>query len=98
MRLKVHRRQDDVLVAICDAELIGTELSTGDSTFEVTETFYGDESVTPERAKEILVQATIVNVLGEEAVAVAVAAGVVDEANVGELGDVPHAQMVKILR
>lgn len=98
MRLKVHRKQGDVLVAICDADLIGKEITTGGSSFEVTEGFYGDESVTPEEAEEILVQATIVNVLGENAVACAVAAGVVREGNVGELGDVPHAQMIEILR
>lgn len=98
VRLKVHRRQGDVLVAVCDSDLIGRELDSGTSTFTVTESFYGDETVNPERAKELLIEATIVNVLGEQAVRCAVEAGVVDEANVVTFGEVPHAQMVRILR
>ncbi|MBS1263113.1 MAG: hypothetical protein MAG715_00282 [Methanonatronarchaeales archaeon] len=97
MRLKVHRRQSEILVAVCDSDLVGTRIDADGAPFEVTEGFYGDEKADEEEVVDALEGATIVNVLGERAVSCATRAGVVDEDKVAIVGDVPHAQMVTIL-
>lgn len=94
MRLKVHRRQGDVLVAACDSDLVDSGIWEG-GPFEVTSDFYGEET-DEERVREALGEATIVNVLGTEAVSCAVEEGLVEEGRVGEVRGVPHAQMVVI--
>lgn len=94
--MKVHRRQGDVLVAACDTELVDTEIDNEGSVFAVNGSFYGEEEADREDLVLALEEATIVNVLGERAVACAVEVGIVDEGSVTEVGRVPHAQMVVI--
>ena len=86
----------DVLVAVCDIELIGKHLEEGGLTLEVSESFYKGEAVTESEVVASLRQATIANLVGERAVRCALANSFVEEANVIFIGGVPHAQMVRI--
>ena len=86
----------DVLVAVCDIELIGRHLEEGGLTLEVSESFYKGEAVTESEVVASLRQATIANLVGERAVRCALANSFVEEANVIFIGGVPHAQMVRI--
>jgi len=97
VRLKVHERQGDVLVAACDSDLIDVTLSGEDASLEVKGSFYGEDEAGREELESAMSRATIINVLGEEAVACAVDAGMVDERDIVEIDEVPHAQMVMIL-
>lgn len=86
----------DVLVAVCDIELIGKHLEEGGLTLEVSESFYKGEAVTESEVVASLRQATIANLVGERAVRCALANSFIEEANVIFIGGVPHAQMVRI--
>ena len=86
----------DVLVAVCDIELIGKHLEEGGLTLEVSESFYKGKAVTESEVVASLRQATIANLVGERAVRCALANSFIEEANVIFIGGVPHAQMVRI--
>lgn len=86
----------DVLVAVCDIELIGKHLEEGGLTLEVSESFYKGEAVTESEVVASLRQATIANLVGERAVRCALANSFIEEANVIFIEGVPHAQMVRI--
>jgi len=102
----VHNRGDiyikryelglDVLVAVCDSELIGRRLEEGELSLEVSESFYKGEAVTEREVIANLRQATIANLVGERAVRCALANSFIEEANVIFIEGVPHAQMVRI--
>ncbi len=87
---------EEVLIAVCDKELIGRRFEEGELLLHVSESFYKGEAVTEVEMIASLKQATIVNLVGERAVGCAIANSFIDEANVLYIEGVPHAQMVRI--
>jgi len=95
-RLKVYRVQGEVLVAVCDASIVGRTFREGDLKIEVKEEFYGGKEVGENEVKQALKQATIANITGEKAVKFAIEIGVISKENVLRIGECLHAQMVVI--
>jgi len=89
------RTQEEVLVAICDAELLGKEFKQGELRLKIDEGFYCGDEANVEACLAALKEATIANLVGS-IVEHAVKAGFIDRANVMRFQNVPHAQMVKM--
>ena len=62
----------------------------------VSERFYNDEIVSEETFIEFMEKVTIMNLVGERAIALAIEKGHVSEDNVLDIGGVKHAQVVKL--
>ncbi len=86
----------NVLVAVCDEELVGQSFAEGELNLTITESFYKGEAVTEEEVITSLKQANIANLVGERAIKCALANSFIEEANVIFVEGVPHAQMVKM--
>ncbi len=95
-RLKVYRVRGEIVVAVCDSELVGKIFREGDLKIEVKESFYGEEDVNEDEVKRALRMATIANITGKRAVQLAIEMGIIDRENVLKIGDCWHAQMVVI--
>lgn len=95
-RLKVYRVGGEIVVAVCDSELVGRVFREGDLKIEVKESFYGDKDVDEEEVKRALRIATIANITGKRAVKLAIDMGLIDKENVLKIGECWHAQMVVI--
>jgi len=93
-RLKVYRVKGEIVVAVCDSELVGKTFKEGDLKIEVKESFYGEREVDEEEVKKALRIATIANITGKRAVKLAIEMGLIDEDNVLKIGECWHAQMV----
>ena len=93
-RLKVYRVRGEVLVAVCDSDIVGKTFREGEIKIEVKESFYGDRDVGEEEVKRALRMATIANITGRRAVELAIRMGIVDRENVLKIGECWHAQMV----
>jgi|HubBroStandDraft_4_1064222.scaffolds.fasta_scaffold787145_1 hypothetical protein len=93
--MRVHRVRAEVVVAACDADLIGRELPVGTKgrTVPVTAFFYGERKVSEEELVWALKRATTANLLGPKVLAIATEAGFVGPEGIGELGGVPHAEI-----
>ncbi|MDH7595451.1 MAG: DUF424 domain-containing protein [Candidatus Bathyarchaeia archaeon] len=85
-----------VLLATCDAELLGKTLKEGKIVFHVHEKFYKGPRVTLEEALELIKQSTIVNMVGHKIVQKAIENGFVHPEAVLTIEGVPHAQIVKV--
>lgn len=85
-----------VLLATCDAELLGRVLREGKIVFEVREEFYKGSKVSVEEAIDLMKQSTIVNMVGRNIVEKAIERGLVHPEAVLKISDVPHAQVVKM--
>ena len=84
-----------VLLAACDAELLGKTLKEGKIVFRVHEKFYKGPKVTVEEALELIKQSTIVNMVGHKIVKKAIEKGFVHPEAVLMIEGIPHAQIVK---
>lgn len=93
--MRVHRVRAEVVVAACDAELIGTELPLGPKggKVRISADFYGERPVSREELVWAIRKGTVVNLLGHRVLAVAQEEGLVAADGCGTLGGVPHAEI-----
>jgi hypothetical protein len=86
----------NVLLAICDVELLGKTLRQGKIVFRIKEEFYNGGKASVEEAICMINNSTIVNLVGKNCVEKAVAKGYVHPDAVIEIEGVPHAQIMKL--
>lgn len=87
--------RDEVIVIVCDAELIGREFKQGELKLEVKGSFYGGKEASVGECLDAIREATIANLVGS-IVEHAIQAGIIERENVIRIQDVPHAQLVRL--
>lgn len=94
--IKLRKIGGNVLLAVCDAEILGRTLREGKIVFRITEEFYRGAKVTIEEAVAMIENSTIVNLVGKNIVGKAIESGYVHPEAVLNIEGVPHAQIVKL--
>ena len=94
--LNLKKIGNNVLLAICDTEILGKTLREGKIVFNVKEEFYKGARVAIEEAVDMITNSTIVNMVGKNIVKKAIEKGYVHPEAVLNIEGVPHAQIVKI--
>lgn len=85
-----------VILAICDAELLGQVLCEGKIVFKVSEAFYKGSKMSVEEAIALVKTSNIVNMVGRQTVKKAIEKGLVHPEAILNISGVPHAQIVKM--
>lgn len=93
---KTHKRGDDVIVAMCDANLLGKTFREGKFRLHVSGEFYDGTRVSLEEGFAQIGEATVINLTGATVVERAVKEGVVHRDAIIQVSGVPHAMWVKI--
>jgi hypothetical protein len=96
VHIRVVRDKRGVLVAACDAGLLGGTFRQGKMKLEVSTQFYGGILCTVEKAMEALAEADVANLVGETTIKAAVDKGLVDPEAVIYFGPIPHVQIVRL--
>ncbi|WP_440007254.1 DUF424 domain-containing protein [Halomicrococcus sp. SG-WS-1] len=96
MILRERETDEGLLVAVCDDDVLGETFENGEVSLTVTEEFYGGEQVDAAEVIDSLSRAAVANIVGTEAVALAIEEGFVDEANVLDLDATRHAQFLRM--
>ena len=91
---KVYNVGKEILVAICDKNLLGKTFEDERLRLEVSKEFYGGEVIDKNKASELLSIATIANLVGKNIVSLAIELKIVEKGNVIKVKNIPHAQMV----
>jgi len=86
----------NVLLCMCDVEILGKTFREGKIVFRVNEDFYKGERVTVEEAVSLIETSTIVNMVGKNIVEKAVERGHIHPEAVLNIEGIPHAQIVKL--
>jgi len=94
--VRIYRIEREVMAAICDQEIHGKTFEDDGIVLHIKKDFYGNELKGPEEVSAALKDATIANLVGENAVALAINEGAITPENVIQVEGVPHAQMVKM--
>jgi hypothetical protein len=85
-----------LLVAVCDADVLGETFESDGVSIEVTEEFYGGDPRDEEAVVDSLGRASVANIVGTRAVEVAVDAGFVDADRVLHVDGTRHAQFLRL--
>ena len=94
--VRIHKAADDIILAACDEDVLGKTFKGNDMRITVSEGFYNGFLVTEEEFIDRMDAYTIMNLVGEKVIALAIENGHVSEDCVLEIGDVKHAQVVKL--
>ncbi len=94
--LSERETSEGLLVAACDADLLGETFEEGEISLTVTEEFYGGDEVDAETAVDAVRRSDVANLVGTETVEAAVDAGVVDESTALTVDGTLHAQVLRL--
>ncbi|MCS3922964.1 DUF424 domain-containing protein [Methanosalsum natronophilum] len=96
MYLKIHRSEREILVAVCDKEILGAKLVDGSFAVKLNEEFYKGDLVDENVVIDALKSATTANIFGEKAINCAIKCKVINQNNIIEIDGVPHAQLFRV--
>ncbi len=96
MYMKKYDTEGQLIVAVCDKNIIGKRFREGELVLKLDECFYKGDEASEKEVKEALANATIANIAGEKSIACAVECGCVDTESIIFIKGIPHAQMVHI--
>ncbi|PSP56700.1 DUF424 domain-containing protein [Halobacteriales archaeon QS_1_67_19] len=96
MILKERDTDEGLLVAVCDEDVLGETFEDGDVSLTVSEEFYGGEPADEQTVVDTLARASVANIVGTEAVELAIREGFVEEANVLDIENTRHAQFLRM--
>ena len=94
--IKVHKIGKEVMVALCDENLLGKKLNLGKIRIEINKEFYGGKIADENEVKEILKDATIINAFGKNSIELLAKEEFISKKNILIVDGVPHAQYAKI--
>lgn len=94
--MNLRKVGNNLLLAMCDVEILGETLRKGKIVFHVKEEFYKGAKVSIEEAIAMIENSTIVNMIGKNVVRKAIEKGYVHPEAVLNIDGIPHAQIVKI--
>ena len=93
---KVFKEGDDVLLAICDTDIVGQNFEQGDLGIHVSKNFYSESECKKAQALKLIKEATIINAVGNEIINLLIDENIVHKDNVLKIGKVLHAQVVSM--
>lgn len=95
--LRIHQKGHERIIAVCDSGLIGKTFEEGDFFLDLKAyaAFYGTPASEAD-VLEALKNFTSLNLVGKEAIALAIKAKSMKKSQVLEIGGVQHAQVYKI--
>ncbi|WP_458187757.1 DUF424 domain-containing protein [Haladaptatus sp. NG-WS-4] len=96
MILRERETKEGLLVAVCDDDVLGETFEAEDVSLTVTEEFYAGDEVDEGEVVDSLARASVANIVGTDAVTLAIKEGFVDESNVLDLDSTRHAQFLRM--
>ena len=93
--LNIKKMGQNVLLAVCDCDLLGRTLREGKIVFHIKNEFYNGRKASVDEAVGLINNSTIVNLVGKNCVEKAIAQGYVHPEAVIKIEGIPHAQIMK---
>ena len=96
MLLNERDTDEGLLVSVCDPDVLGETFENGAVSLTVDPDFYDGPEASETEVLDSLARCSTANIVGTEAVALAVEHGFVEEANVLEFDGTVHAQYLRM--
>ncbi len=87
--------QQNRMLNICDADLVGRTLTKSDLTLNISRSYFAERIVEKEEAEELLKSCSIINMVGQETISLSVKIGIGSSNGVKEIDGVPFLLVFK---
>ena len=94
--VKIIEYQKKLMLNICDADLLGKNISQNELTMTISKSYYGDQIVEKDKAKKLLENSSIINMVGKNTISLSLDIGVGSENGVKKISGVPFLIVFKI--
>ncbi|MDF2421566.1 MAG: DUF424 domain-containing protein [Nitrosopumilus sp.] len=94
--VRTNNYQNQSMLNICDANLLGKKIIQNDLTIHISENYYGDRFVEKDEAESLLKNSSIINMAGKETVSLSLKLGIGSENAVKIISDVPFLVIFQI--
>ncbi len=87
--------QRNKMLNMCDSNLVGRVLVQGDLTMNITQSYFAERIVDEKEAEQLLRNASIINMVGEETIELSVKIGVGSSKGVKRIDGIPFLLVFK---
>ncbi|HKU32455.1 MAG TPA: DUF424 domain-containing protein [Candidatus Nitrosotalea sp.] len=87
--------QRNKMLNMCDSSLVGRVLTEGDLTMNITPSYFAERIVDETEAEQLLRSSSIINMVGEETIALSVKIGVGSPKGVKKISGIPFLLVFK---
>ena len=94
--VRVTDYQNNMMLNICDADLLGKQIVQDELSMNISEGYYGEKLVEKEEAKILLEKSSIINMVGKETVSLSIELGVGSENGVKLISGIPFLIVFKM--
>ena len=94
--VKVTDFQKNVMLNICDADLLGKNIVQDELNMNISKSYYGQKLVEKEEATTLLKKSSIINMVGKETVSLSVKLGIGSETGIKTISNIPFLIVFKI--
>lgn len=94
--MRLWKIRDEVVLAACDPHVLGKRFEEGEFHIEVRKEFYLEKYVNESSFRKALRIATVINLVGENVINIAINEGIVEKDNIIWIEGIPHAQAVRM--
>jgi len=93
--IKLTNYQKNPMLNICDAELLGKDLSENDLKLNISKSFYGEKLVNKKEAEDLLKTCSVINMVGKETISLSTNLGIGSENGIKNINGVPFLIVFK---
>jgi hypothetical protein len=94
--VKLTNYQKNPMLNICDADLLGKDISENDLKLNISKSYYGEKFVNKKEAEDLLKNSSIINMVGKETISLSVNLGIGSENGVKNIDGVPFLIVFKM--
>jgi hypothetical protein len=93
---KVVSASGNLMLNICDPELVDKTLHDGDTKIKINPNYYAERNVDEHEAKTLLTQCNSINMVGEKIISLATSLGIGSEKSIRRIEGVPFLIVFKM--
>ena len=94
--VRVTDYQKNIMLNICDADLLGKNIIQDDLNMNISKSYYGEKLVEKEEAKLLLKKSSIINMVGKETISLSVGLGIGSENGIKSISGIPFLIVFKM--
>ena len=94
--VRVTNYQNNPMLNICDAELLGKNVSENELNVNISKIYYGDKYVDREEAESLLKNSSIINMVGKETISLSISLGIGSDNGVKTIAGIPFLIVFKM--
>ena len=94
--VKVTDYQKNIMLNICDIELLGKNIIQDDLKMNISKNYYGQKLVDKEEATTLLKNSSIINMVGQNTISLSIKLGIGSENGIKSVSGVPFLIVFKM--